>query len=173
MEARYDYVKSAPGVPQALIGVEEYLHTCGLEESLLNLVRLRASQINGCEVGIELQWDENDFSVVAQWKKLRALCESELRLRGLESWRTSPYCSNYSERERASLAWTEAVTLVANAPIPDSLYDEVRLHFSDKEMSDLTLAIANANAWNRLSIASLREASLYRTGEPQEQRRVS
>ena len=173
MEARFEYVKAAPGLARALVGVEEYLHTCGLEESLLTLVRLRASQINGCAVCVDIQWDENAFNVVTQWKELRAFGESERRFRGLDSWRRSPYSSYFSERERAALAWTEAVTLVANTQVPDSVYDEVRPYFSDKELSDLTLAIAAANAWNRLSVASRREASLVPAAEPQEQRRAS
>ena len=170
MEARFDYVKAAPGVPRALVGVEEYLHTCGLEESLLDLVRLRASQINGSAVCMDIHWDENAFSVVAQWKDLRALADSELRFRGLDAWRRSPH---WSDRERAALAWTEAVTLVANTRVPDSVYNEVRTYFNDKELSDLTLAIAATNAWNRLSVASRREAGLDLAAQPQEQRRAS
>lgn len=170
MEARFDYVKAAPGVPRALGVVEEYLHACGLEESLLDLVRLRASQINGSAVCMDIQWDENAFGVVAQWKDLRALADSELRYRGLDAWRKSPH---WSERERAALAWTEAVTLVANTRVPDSVYNEVRTYFNDKELSDLTLAIAATNAWNRLSIASRREASLVPDADATEQRRAS
>lgn len=173
MEARFDYVKAAPGLPRALVGVEEYLHTCGLEESLLNLVRLRVSQINGCAVCIDIHWDENALSVVTGWKELRALGETELRFRGIDAWRRTPYSSYFSERERAALAWTEAVTLTAETHIPDSIYDEVQPHFSEKELSDLTLAIATANAWNQLSMASRREASLYPAAEPQQQRRAS
>src|SRR5208282_1610559 len=177
MEARFDYVKAAPGVPRALVAVEEYLHTCGLEESLLNLVRLRASQINGSAVCIEMQWDDHSFVLAVQWKELRAFGESELRLYGLEAWRKSPYGSYYSERERAALAWTEAVTLVATTHVPDSVYDEVRPYFSEKELSDLTLAIASMNAWNRLSIASRREAEIVQSAgtqesDPQQQRRA-
>jgi alkylhydroperoxidase family enzyme len=168
MEARFDYVKAAPGVPRALVAVEQYLHTCGLEESLLNLIRLRASQINGSAVCIDIHWDENAFSVVTQWKDLRALADRELRR--LDAWRNSPH---WSERERAALAWTEAVTLLVNTRVPDSVYDEVMPHFSDKEMSDLTLAIATANAWNRLSVASRREASLVPAANAAEQRRAS
>jgi len=173
MEARFDYVKAAPGVARALVGVEEYLHTCGLEESLLTLVRLRASQINGCAVCIDIDWDDDAFSVVTQWKELHAFGESEMRFRGLGAWRKSPYWSCFSERERAALAWTEAVTMVASTQVSDSVYDQVRPYFNDKELSDLTLAIAATNAWNRLSVASRREASLVPAAEPQEQRRAS
>jgi AhpD family alkylhydroperoxidase len=159
MEARFDYAKAAPGVARALSGVEQYLHSCGLEESLLNLVRLRASQINGCA-----------FCIDMHWKDLRASGESEQRLYGLDAWRESPY---YSERERAALAWTEAVTLVASTRVPDSVYEEVHPYFNFKELSDLTLAIAAINAWNRLNIATRLEAGGYRVGEFREQRVAS
>jgi len=159
MEARFDYAKAAPGVVRALSGVEQYLRTSGLDESLLNLVRLRASQINGCA-----------FCIDMHWKELRSLGETEQRLYGLDAWRESPY---YSERERAALAWTEAVTLVAATHVPDSVYEEVRPHFSFTELSNLTLAIAAINAWNRLAIATRAEPGKYRVGQFQEQRRAS
>jgi AhpD family alkylhydroperoxidase len=159
MEARFDFAKAAPGVPRALAGVEQYLRTCDLEEPLLDLVRLRASQINGCAYCIDVHW-----------KDLRAIGESEQRLCGLDAWRESPY---YSERERAALAWTEAVTLVASSHVPDSVYEEVRAFFTFKELSDLTLAIASINAWNRLAIATRREAGGYQPAIPREQRLAS
>jgi AhpD family alkylhydroperoxidase len=159
MEARFDYAKAAPGVIRALSGVEQYLHSCGLEESLLNLVRLRASQINGCA-----------FCLDMHWKDLRASGESEQRLYGLDAWRESPY---YSERERAALAWTEAVTLVAATHVPDSVYEEVRPYFNFTELSNLTLAIGMINAWNRLAIANRAEPGRYHAGQFQEQRRAS
>ena len=87
METRFDYVETAPGLARALVGVEEYLHACGLEASLLTLVRLRASQINGCAVCVDIRWDENTFGVVTQWKELREFGESERRFRGLDAWR--------------------------------------------------------------------------------------
>src|SRR5689334_13781489 len=98
MEPRINYLKTAPGAYQAMAGLEKYLHQCGLEEKLLHLVKLRASQINGCAYCIDMHW-----------KDLRALGESEQRLYGLDAWEESPY---YSERERAALAWTEAVTKI-------------------------------------------------------------
>lgn len=159
MEARFDYGKAAPGVYRALAGVEQYLRNCGLDESLMLLVKLRTSQINGCA-----------FCIDMHWKELRALGETEQRLYGLDAWRESPY---YSERERAALAWTEAVTLVAATHVPDSVYEEVRPHFSFTELSNLTLAIAAINAWNRLAIATRAEAGRYRVGQLQEQRRAS
>jgi AhpD family alkylhydroperoxidase len=159
MEARFDYAKAAPGVYRALAGVGQYLETCGLDEALLQLVWLRASQINGCA-----------FCIDMHWKDLRALGETEQRLYGLDAWRESPY---YSERERAALAWTEAVTLVAATHVPDSVYEEVRPHFSFTELSNLTLAIAAINAWNRLAIATRAEPGRYHVGKFQEQRRAS
>jgi AhpD family alkylhydroperoxidase len=110
------------------------------EESLLNLVRLRASQINGCAYCLDMHW-----------KDLRALEETEQRLYSLSAWAECPY---YTARERAALAWTESVTLVADGQVPDRVYDRVRPHFSEKELADLTLALAAINAWNRLSIAA-------------------
>jgi AhpD family alkylhydroperoxidase len=139
MKPRLNYPEAAAGVYDAMDGLDQYLQGCGLEESLLNLVRLRASQINGCAYCIDMHW-----------KDLRALGETEQRLYSLSAWGESP-C--YSERERAALAWTDSVTLVAEGQVPDVVYDRVRPHFSEKELADLTLALAAINAWNRLSIA--------------------
>jgi AhpD family alkylhydroperoxidase len=159
MEERFDYVKAAPGAYRAMAGIEQYLHNCGLEESLLNLIRLRASQINGCA-----------FCIDMHWKDLRAQGETEQRLYGLDAWRESPW---YTDRERAALAWTEAVTLVASSHVPESIYDEVRPHFNERELSDLTLAVAAINAWNRLSIATRKEPGAYQPSQLHEQRRAS
>jgi AhpD family alkylhydroperoxidase len=139
MKARINYGKSAPGVYDAMDSLDQYLATCGLEEPLLHLVRLRASQINGCAYCLDMHW-----------KDLRALGESEQRLYWLDAWRE---CPDYTDRECAALAWTEAVTLIPNGHAPDALFQEVRPHFSEKELADLTLAVATINAWNRLSIA--------------------
>jgi AhpD family alkylhydroperoxidase len=147
MQTRFDGMKVAPGAYQAMYGLEQYLHGCGLEESLLHLVKLRASQVNGCAYCLDMHW-----------KDLRAIGEQEQRLYSLDAWRECPY---YTERERAALAWTEAVTLVAEGHVPDSVYEEVRPHFSDKELADLTLAVATINAWNRLAIASRAEPGAY------------
>jgi len=140
MEARFSYPKAAPGVYKAMLGLESYLHQCGLEESLLHLLKLRSSQINGCAYCLDMHW-----------KDLRAIGENEQRLYSLDAWRECPY---YTERERAALAWTEAVTLVTNGHVPDEVYAEARKHFNEKEISDLTFAVATINAWNRLAIAS-------------------
>jgi AhpD family alkylhydroperoxidase len=130
--------------------LDQYLQACNLEQKLLHLVRLRASQINHCAYCIDMHW-----------KDLRALGESEQRLYGLDAWAESPYY--YTERERAALAWTEAVTMIAQTGAPDDVYDRVRAHFSETELADLTLAIATINAWNRLSIAARLPAGSYRS----------
>ncbi len=140
MEARFDYGKTAPGAYQAMLGLERYLRECGLEEKLLHLIKLRASQINGCAYCLDMHW-----------KDLAALGETEQRMYSLDAWRECPY---YTDRERAALAWTEAVTRVAEGHVPDKVYKEVRPHFSEKELSDLTLAVAAINAWNRLAISA-------------------
>ena len=140
MQPRFNAAKIAPGAYKAMLGLEQYLHQTGLEPSLLHLIKLRASQINGCAYCIDMHS-----------KDLRAIDEDEQRLYCLDAWRECPF---YTDRERAALAWTEAVTLVTNGHVPDSVYEEVRPHIGEKELADLTFAIATINAWNRLSIAS-------------------
>jgi AhpD family alkylhydroperoxidase len=140
MEARFDYAKVAPGAYRAMAGLGHYLHESGLEESLLHLMKLRASQINGCAYCLDMHW-----------KDLKAIGEPDHRLYELNAWEESPF---YSERERAALAWTEAVTKVAETHVPDELYEKTRKHFDEKELADLTLAVAAINAWNRLAISS-------------------
>src|ERR1700733_374713 len=134
MEARIDYVKAARGVVESMLGLEKYLHQSGLEAALLDLVKLRASQINGCA-----------FCIDMHWKDLRALGESEETLYMLDAWRESP---GYTERERAALAWTEAVTRITDGHVPDDVYEKARVQFSDTELVNLTLAITVINSWN-------------------------
>lgn len=140
MEARIEYAKVARGAYEAMLGLEKYLKECGLEETLLDLVKLRASQVNGCAYCIDMHW-----------KDLRALGEGEQRLYGLDAWEESPY---YSERERAAFAWTEAVTLVREGHVPDEVYEKARAQFSEEELANLTVAVATINAWNRLAISA-------------------
>ena len=123
-----------------MLGLERYLCECGLEEPLLHLVKLRVSQINGCPYCIDMHW-----------KDLRAIGESEQRLYGLDGWRESPYDT---ERERAALAWAEAVTNIKETHAPDDVYELARQQFDEKELADLTLAVATINAWNRLAISA-------------------
>lgn len=147
MEARYRY--HSPGPYDPMDALETYLASCAIEEPLIHLVKLRASQLNGCAYCIDMHW-----------KDLRALGETEQRLYGLDAWRESPY---YTERERAALAWTESVTLLATTRIPDEVYAEVQPHFDEKQLGDLTLAIATINAWNRLAVAARSPAGGYRS----------
>ena len=140
MNIRFDYGKVAPGAYKAMLGLEAYLRECGLERALIHLVKVRASQINGCAYCIDMHW-----------KDCRAAGESEQRLYSLDAW---PECPYYTDRERAALAWTDAVTRVADGHVPDDVYESVRPHFSERELADLTLAVATINAWNRLLIAS-------------------
>lgn len=156
MSERFDFAKAAPGAFQAMAGFEQYRQHIRLEESLVDLICLRASQINGCA-----------FCLDMHWKDLRALGESEQRLYGLDAWRESPY---YSERERAALAWTEAITLVANTHVPDSVYEDVRAHFNEREIADLTLIAVAINSWNRICIASRKEPGAYQPSQRQQKR---
>jgi AhpD family alkylhydroperoxidase len=140
MTTRLNYGKLAPDVYRAMNSLDDYAANCGLDTRLLDLVRLRASQINGCAYCMDMHW-----------KDLRAAGENEQRLYSLDAWRESPW---YSDREKAALAWTEAVTMIAQGHADDAIYDEARVQFSEKDMCDLTLAIATINAWNRLSISA-------------------
>src|SRR4051812_5391102 len=139
MKERMDYRKASPQGAKAMGELHAFLRTCGLEHSLLELIKLRASQINGCAHCIDMHT-----------KELRADGESEQRLYLLNAWRESPF---YSDRERAALAWTEAVTLVAQTQVPDEVYEEVRKQFSEEELANLTMAIVAINGANRLNVA--------------------
>ena len=154
MKPRIDYLRVARGVYEAMLGLEKYLHQSGIEESLLHLVKLRASQINGCAYCIDMHW-----------KDLRSIGQEERRLYGLDAWEESPY---YSDRESAALAWTEAVTKIREGHAPDEVYEEARKQFTEKELADLTLAIATINAWNRLSIAARTVPGTYQPAKPHE-----
>jgi AhpD family alkylhydroperoxidase len=131
--------------------LDRYLQTCVLEKSLILLVQLRASQINGCAYCLDMHW-----------KDLCAIGEHEQRLYSLDAWRECPY---YTDRERAALEWTEAVTLITTGHVPDAVYEHVRSHFSEKELSDLTLTVATINAWNRLSIAGRLTPGTYQPAQ--------
>ena len=123
------------------------MRQAGFDERLLDLVRMRASQVNGCAYCLDMHS-----------KDARAAGETEQRLYGLSAWEEAPY---YTPRERAALAWTEAVTRVADTHVPDAVYEEVRPHFTDKELVDLTYAVMAINAWNRLAIAFRTKAGTY------------
>jgi AhpD family alkylhydroperoxidase len=139
MQQRLDYKKLAPDGYKAMAGLEQYARHSGLESSLLELVKTRASQINGCA-----------FCLDMHTKDARATGETEQRLYALSAWEETPF---FTDRERAALAWTEAVTRVANTHVPDEVFQSVRKHFTEKELVDLTLAIVAINGWNRLAVA--------------------
>ena len=139
MEPRIDYAKTAPDVGAALMGLERYVHQTGLDRGLLELVKLRASLLNGCAYCVDMHT-----------KIARSLGETEQRLYAVSVWRETPF---YSKREQAALAWAEAVTLISVDHVPDTVYDLARQQFTDKELADLTLAIVAINGWNRLAIA--------------------
>ena len=147
MNHRIDYARVAPGTVHAMYALQRYTKDSGLEASLLELVRLRASQINGCAYCLDMHT-----------KDARAAGESEQRLYVLSAWREAPF---YTPRERAALAWTEAVTLIAGG-VSDDVRDTAREQFSEKELADLTLVIVTINGWNRLAISLGADVGSYR-----------
>ena len=139
MKPRLNFYQTAPDAIKALSAVETQVQASGLEQSLIELVRTRASQINGCAYCINMYTQD-----------ARKHGESEQRLYLLNAWREAPV---YTDRERAALAWTEAVTLISETLAPDEVYDGVRAQFSEAETVNLTMLIATINAWNRLAIS--------------------
>jgi AhpD family alkylhydroperoxidase len=139
MKPRMNYYQAAPETIKALVVVENQIQSSGLEQSLIELVRTRASQINGCA-----------FCINMHVQDARKNGETEQRLYLLNAWREAPL---YTDRERAALAWTEAVTLISETHAPDDAYEELRRHFSESESVNLTMLIATINAWNRLAIS--------------------
>jgi AhpD family alkylhydroperoxidase len=139
LEPRIDVKAVAPEAKRAISALDAYVARSGLEPALLELVRLRASQINGCAYCVDMHS-----------KDARARGETEQRLYGLSVWRETPY---YTNRERAALAWTEAVTLVHDGHVPDDVYSEARAEFGEEELIALTVAVIAINAWNRLAIS--------------------
>ena len=152
MSARIDYKKASPGGFQAMLGLENHVRQSGLEPSLLELVKTRVSQINGCAYCLDMHT-----------KDARAAGETEQRLYLLPAWRETTF---YSGRERAALAWAEAVTMLAAQAPSDALYDEVRQQFDDKALVDLTLAIVAINGWNRLAVSFRAEAGSHQPAAP-------
>lgn len=150
MKVRMNIANLAPGAYKAMLGLEQYLANCSIEKKLFHMVKLRASQINGCA-----------FCIDMHWKDLKALGETDQRMYGLDAWEESPY---YSERERAAMEWTEAVTNLHQGHVSDAVYDRARGQFSEQELADLTVAVATINAWNRFAIASRTEPGKYQPG---------
>ena len=139
MQPRIDYLKFASEPLKAMYSLENYLASCGLEHKLLHLLKLRASQINGCAYCIDMHSQD-----------ARALGETEQRLYALDAWRETPF---YTDQERAALAWVEAVTLVSESHVPDDVFEALRKHFGEKDIVDLTLLATTINMWNRLAIS--------------------
>ncbi len=147
MKQRLNYAEAGRGAVRAMYGLEVHLAKSGLEPSLLYLLKFRVSQINGCA-----------FCLDMHSKDSRAAGETEQRLYLLDAWRESPF---YTERERAALAWAEAVTLVTDGHVPDEVYEQARAEFGEEELVNLTLAVVAINGWNRLSIAFRAEPGSY------------
>ena len=144
---RIDYSAVSPEAVLAVRGVEQYVRQCPLERSLIELVKLRASYINGCAYCVDMHT-----------KDARAAGETEQRLYGVSAWREAPY---YTERERAALEWTEAITDIGRSRAEDEMYDRVRPHFSEQELVNLTMAIIAINGWNRLAVGFRVPAGTY------------
>ena len=138
MEQRIAYEKGGEAL-KAMYGLELYLAKSSIERKLLHLIKFRVSQINGCAYCLDMHS-----------KDLRHEGETEQRLYTLDAWRETPF---FTDRERAALAWAEAVTLITEGHVPDELYEETRKHFNEQELIDLTLAVTTINSWNRISIA--------------------
>lgn len=138
MKPRMNYTQFAQGPVKALFAIGKYLSECGLEHGLLELVKIRASQMNGCAYCLDMHTQD-----------ARAGGETEQRIYALTAWRETPF---FTARERAALAWTEAVTHVGGG-VPDAVYEEARGHFGEKELADLTWAVVAINAWNRLAVS--------------------
>lgn len=147
MKRRIDYSSVARDGVAAIGKVDAYARRSGLERPLLELVKIRASQINGCGYCLDMHT-----------KDARSAGETEQRLYVLSAWREAPF---FTERERAALEWTEAVTLVSQNDVSDALYERVRSHFDEKELVDLTIAITAINSWNRLAVAFRTEVGSY------------
>ena len=150
MKQRMNLLQNGQGVIKAMFGLGTYLAKSGLEQKLLNLIYFRVSHINGCA-----------FCLDMHSKDLRAAGETEQRLYMLEAWREAPL---YTDRERAALAWAEAVTLVTEGHVPDEVFEQARAQFSEQDLMNLTLAVVAINGWNRLNIAFRTEAGGYQPG---------
>lgn len=158
MHPTIDYRKAAPDGVAAMSGLEAYVRKCGLDENLLELVRTRASQINGCAYCIDMHT-----------KDARARGETEQRLYALPAWRETPF---YTERERAALAWTEALTRISGEGVPEEDYTLARQQFTEKELVDLSLAIIAINGWNRLAIPFRTVPGTYHPAQPKSRTRA-
>ena len=152
MNSRIEFHKVSPAAVNAMLALQNYVNGCGLPHSLLELVKLRASQINGCAYCIDMHT-----------KDARAAGESEQRLYLLSAWREAPF---YSDRERAALQWTESLTLLSETNVPDEDYAVARAHFSEEELVNLSMAIVAINGWNRLCVGFRRLPGAYQPARP-------
>ncbi|MCC6730266.1 MAG: carboxymuconolactone decarboxylase family protein [Chthonomonadales bacterium] len=150
MHPRLEYHKEFPDALKAMLGLQAYVDRSRLDHKLLELVKMRASQINGCAYCIDMHS-----------KDARALGETEQRLYALSAWREAPF---FTEKERAALAWTESLTLISETGAPDEVYEEVRKHFGDEDLVVLSLAIVAINGWNRLAVGFRSLAGAYQPG---------
>jgi len=151
MEPRIAYNKYSLPALHAMYALEKHLKSSAIEEKMLHLVKLRASQLNGCAYCIDMHSQD-----------ARALGDTEQRLYALDAWRETPF---FTPRERAALEWTESLTLISQNHVPDELYERVRKEFSENEIVDLTYAVATINAWNRLAISMRAVPGQYRPAE--------
>jgi AhpD family alkylhydroperoxidase len=147
MKSRINYLRVSPRAMQAMMGLQNFVNGTGLEHNLLELVKMRASQINGCAYCLDMHS-----------KDARAAGETEQRLYLLSAWREAPF---YSQRERAALEWTEALTFLRDEQVPDHVYAAVREHFSEEELVNLSLAVVAITGWNQLNVAFRTEAGNY------------
>ena len=157
MKARLNIAAVSAGAYHAMLGLEKYIHESSIEPKLVHLLKMRASQINGCAYCLDMHS-----------KDARALGETEQRLYGLDAWREAPY---YTDRERAALEWTEALTLVSEGHVPDEVYERARRQFSERELVELGMIAVAINGWNRLAIAFRSEAGTYQP-RPEEPKRT-
>ncbi len=147
MSPRIDFTRVSPRATQAMLALQSYVNSSSIEHELLELVKMRASQINGCAYCLDMHT-----------KDARAAGETEQRLYLLDAWREAPF---YTDRERAALEWTEALTLIHDGHVPDRVYAQARKHFSEEELVDLALAVVAINGWNRLCISFRAEVGTY------------
>jgi AhpD family alkylhydroperoxidase len=147
MQPRIEYTKYAQEAHKSLYALEKYISTCGLDRKLIHLLKLRASQINGCAYCIDMHS-----------KDARAIGETEQRLYELDAWRETPF---YTDKERAAMEWAESLTLVSQTHVPDETFEAVKKHFSEKEIVDLTIVVGLINLWNRLAISMRAVPGVY------------
>jgi len=152
MEPRVNY-QTAPDAIKGMFELERYIHTCGLDQKLIHLIKTRASQLNGCA-----------FCIDMHTRDARALGETEQRLYALDAWRETPF---FTDQERAALAWAEALTNIQQGHAPDEVYQELARHYSEQEIVALTIAITTINAWNRIAVGFRAVPGSY---QPQQQK---